>query len=62
MGFYSAITKKEILPFAVKWIELANINLSEVSQVQEAKATCFLSYVQYRPNTNTTHIMKNRSC
>jgi hypothetical protein len=33
-------------------MEQNNIILSEVSQVQEAKAACFLSYVEYRPNTN----------
>jgi hypothetical protein len=38
---------------AGKWMELENINLSEVSQVQKAKAICFLSYVECRPTTNT---------
>jgi hypothetical protein len=33
-------------------LELENITLSEVSQVQKAKS-CFLSYVEYRPNANT---------
>jgi hypothetical protein len=31
MEFYSAIKKDEMLSFAHKWIELENINLSEVS-------------------------------
>jgi hypothetical protein len=51
--FYSAIKKNEILSFAGKWIELKNTTVSEVSQVQKAKATCFLPYVEDRPNTNT---------
>jgi small nuclear ribonucleoprotein (snRNP)-like protein len=29
-------------------MEFMNIILSEVSEVQNAKATCFLSYVEYR--------------
>jgi hypothetical protein len=62
MEFYSARKKNEILSFADKWIELENIILSEVSQVQKAKSTCFLSYMEYRPNKNTSNIMKNRSC
>jgi hypothetical protein len=53
MEFYSAIKKNEILSFAGKWMELENIILSEVSQVQKAKGGSFLSYVEYRPNSNT---------
>jgi hypothetical protein len=33
-------------------MELKNIILSEVSEVQKAKAACFLSYAEYRPNAN----------
>jgi hypothetical protein len=44
--FYSAIKKNEILLFGGKWMELENIIVSEVSQAQKAKATCFLSYVE----------------
>jgi hypothetical protein len=51
-GIYSATKNNEILLFTGKWIELENIILSEVSQVQKAKSQCFLSYVEYRPNTN----------
>jgi hypothetical protein len=36
MEFYSATKKDEILSFTSKWIELENINLSEVSQAQKA--------------------------
>jgi hypothetical protein len=35
--FYSATKKNEILSFAIKWMELENIILSEVSQAQKAK-------------------------
>jgi hypothetical protein len=42
-------------------MELENIILSEVSQTQKAKAACFLSYVEYWLNTNTSNIMENKS-
>ena len=32
MEFYSAIKKKEILPFATAWMDLGSIMLSEISQ------------------------------
>jgi hypothetical protein len=37
---------------------LENIILSEVSQAQKEKATCFLSYVECRPNANTVILWK----
>jgi hypothetical protein len=39
--------------FAGKWMELENIIVSEVTRFRRPKAACFLSYVEYRPNTNT---------
>jgi hypothetical protein len=62
MEFYSAIKKNEILSSTGKWMELENIILSEVASFRKPKAAYFLSYVEYRPNTNTSNIMKNRSC
>jgi hypothetical protein len=38
MAFYSATKKNKILSFTAKWMELENINLSEVSQTQKAKS------------------------
>ena len=32
MEYYSAIKKKEILPFATTWMELESIMLREISQ------------------------------
>jgi hypothetical protein len=52
MEFYSATKKNEIFLFAGKRMKLENIIFSEVSQAQKAKSTCFLSYLEYRPNTN----------
>jgi hypothetical protein len=43
MEFYSAKKKIEILSSACNWIELKKINSREVSQVQKAKGTYFLS-------------------
>ena len=37
MEYYSAIRKKEILPFATTWMELEDIMLSEISQVEKDK-------------------------
>jgi hypothetical protein len=61
MEFYSAIKKNEILLFAGKRIEPENITSGEVARFGKPKATCFfLSYLKYKPNTNTSNIMKNR--
>jgi hypothetical protein len=51
--FYSATKKNEILSFADEWTEMKNLILNDVNQVQKAKATYFLSHVEYRPNINT---------
>ena len=37
MEYYSAIRKKQILPFAATWMELEVIMLSELSQVEKEK-------------------------
>ena len=37
MEYYSAIRKKQILPFAATWIELEDIMLSEISQAEKDK-------------------------
>jgi hypothetical protein len=50
--FYLVIKKNEILSFADKWMQLTNIILSKV-RFRRPKVACFLSYVEYRPNTNT---------
>jgi hypothetical protein len=59
--FYSATKKNEILLFTGKWIELKNIILCEVSQVQKAKSLMFSLPPEYRLNTNTSNVVKNRS-
>ena len=37
MEYYSAIRKKQILPFGTMWTELENIMLSEISQAEKDK-------------------------
>ena len=37
MEYYSAIRKKQILPFATTWMELEGIMLSEISQAEKDK-------------------------
>ena len=37
MEFYAAERKKELIPFAIAWMELENIMLSETSQVVKDK-------------------------
>jgi hypothetical protein len=46
MEIYSATKKNGILSFAGKWMELENVILSEVSQVQKAKKSYVLPYMQ----------------
>jgi hypothetical protein len=50
MEFYLATKQNEILSITSEWMELEYIILSKVSQAQKAKATCFLSFVEYRLN------------
>ena len=35
MEYYSAIRKKQLLPFATTWMELEDIMLSEISQKEK---------------------------
>jgi hypothetical protein len=34
----------------------------KLARFRKPKATCFLSFVEYRPSTNISNTMKNRSC
>ena len=44
MEYYSALKKKELLPFAIRWMNLENIMLNEISQTQKDKA-CIVSLI-----------------
>ena len=37
MGYYSAIKKKELLPFVIPWMDLEIIMLSKISQSEQGK-------------------------
>ena len=37
IGYYPAIRKDEILPFAMTWMDSENITLSKISQSEKAK-------------------------
>ena len=37
MEYYSPLIKKEIMPFAITWMNLEVINLNEVSQTEKDK-------------------------
>ena len=37
MEYYSTIRKKEILPFAITWMDLEGTMLSEISQTEKDK-------------------------
>ena len=37
MEYYSAITKKKVLPFVTVWMDLENIMLSEINQSEKDK-------------------------
>ena len=45
--YYSAIKKNEILPFAMMWLELEGIMLSEISQ-RKTNTRWFHSYVEFK--------------
>ena len=47
MEYYSAIKRKEILPFATTWLDLEGIMLSEISQVEKDKCQRFPSFLEY---------------
>jgi hypothetical protein len=51
-GILFSHKKNEILSLASKWMEWENIIISEVARFRILNSTCFLSYVEYRPNTN----------
>ena len=44
MEYYSAMRKKDILPFASVWIDLAGIMLSEIHQIDKNKE-CMISLI-----------------
>ena len=37
MGYYSAVKKNEIMPFAATWMDLKSVILSEASQTEKVE-------------------------
>jgi len=37
MGYYSAVKRKEILPFVIMWMDLKDIMLNEINQTEDDK-------------------------
>ena len=50
MEYYSVIKKNEILPFAITWMSLEGIMLSEISQTKTN--TVYHSHVESKNATN----------
>ena len=48
MEYYSAIRRKQILPFATTWMELKDIMLSEISQAEKDKYQMISLIVEYK--------------
>ena len=46
--YYSAIKKNEILPFAMTWMELESIMLSEISQSEKRQIPYDFTYVEFK--------------
>ena len=44
MEYYSAMRNKDILPFAVTWMDLQDIMLSEISQTEKDKY-CIITHI-----------------
>ena len=47
MEFYTAETKKELIPFAMTWMELESIMLSEISQTVRDKSHMISPYLEH---------------
>ena len=50
--YYLDIKKNEILPFAVTWMDLENIMLSEISQTEKYKHCMISLMCNLKNNTN----------
>ena len=54
MEYYSAIKKNEFLPFAMTWLELESIMLSEISQSKKDKYHMIYLYVEFKNQNKWT--------
>ena len=52
MDYYSAMTKKEILPFAATWMDLESNVLSEITQTEKGKINDIACMWNLKKNKN----------
>ena len=52
MDYYSAMRKKEILPFVTTWMNLESIMLSEISQTEKDKNSVIIYMWNLKNKTN----------
>ena len=55
MEYYSSIENNDIMSFAGKWIELANIILSEVTQTQKDMHSVYSLINGYQPKKSISY-------
>ena len=58
-GILFSHKKNEILPFAMTWMELESILLSEISQ-RKTNSILFRPYVEFKKQTNKNKQRKNK--
>jgi hypothetical protein len=52
-NFIQPQRRMKILSFSGKWMELETSSSVRFARFRSPKVACFLSYVEYKPNTNT---------
>ena len=60
MEYYSAIQKKEILPFAATWMDLEGIMLNEISQTEKDKYCMIWLNVESKKYNKLVNITKKK--
>ena len=60
MEYYSATKKNEILPFAITWIDLQGIMLSEISYIEKDKYCMIYLYVELKKYNKPLNITKKK--
>lgn len=48
MGYYSALRKDEVLPFATTWTDLSNIMLSKISHTEKVRNHLISVILRYK--------------
>ena len=61
MDYYSAIEKREIMPFAATWMDLEMIILSEVNQKENVKYHMISLYVDSKIRHKSTYLQNKNT-